>query len=254
MRARGKIIKLFFCLLFLLTMTGRPVGSGPLGEQKEIRLVSLDGKTDEKGIPWGWKELTYRKIPRHTQYTLVNQEGGWTIKAESRDAASALYKEMELDPKKYQILQWRWKIKNILPKGDETRKEGDDYAARVYVTFKYIPEEASASERILYGVGKVIYGKYPPKATLNYIWANKLPQGQAADNPFTEKAKMIAVESGPALAGQWRTEERNIYEDYKKYFGAEPPPLNGIAIMTDTDNTHGEAEAFYAEIVLKEKE
>jgi hypothetical protein len=250
----SKKINIFFLIFFLMSsgLTGLAQTGGT--SPPEIYVGPHDGRADEKGLPWGWREITFSKIPQHTKYTLQNHEGQWVIKAESHSSASALVKELELDPKKYQILQWRWKIKNTLPRGDETRKEGDDYAARVYITFKYIPEQASAAERILYGIGKAIYGKYPPKATLNYIWANKLPQGQAADSPYTDKAKLIAVESGPALAGQWLIEERNLYEDYKKHFGTEPPPINGVALMTDTDDTQGEAEAYYAGIVLKAKE
>lgn len=223
-------------------------------ETKEILFGPIDGKVDEKGLPLGWQELTFAKIPQHTKYTVIKEDGQWVIQAQSRSSASALIKELELDPKQYPILEWRWKIKNTLPKGDESKKAGDDYAARIYITFKYIPEKASASERVLYALGKTLYGKYPPKATLNYIWANKLPQNQAVDSPYTGRAKLIAVESGPALAGRWITEERNIYEDYLKNFGAEPPPINGVAVMTDSDNTQGEAEAYYAGIVLKGKE
>ncbi len=245
-----KINRPLFYLALLAAGLAVLAGAGTLpGEM--INLGPADGRVDEKGLPFGWQELTFPKIPQHTRYTPVNNDGHWAIKAESRASASALFKELDLDPKAYPILRWRWKIKNTLPRGDESKKEGDDYAARVYVTFKYMPEQAGTSEKILYGIGKALYGKYPPKATLNYIWANKLPAGQAANSPYSDRAKLIAVESGPALAGQWRTEERNIYEDYKKYFGAEPPPINGIAIMTDSDNTQGEAEAYYAEIVLK---
>jgi len=50
---------------------------------------------------------------------------------------------------------------------------------------------------------------------------------------------------------QWVTEERNLYEDYKKAFGLEPPMISGVAIMTDTDNTGDSATAFYGDIVFK---
>lgn len=251
MSAPKKIKLLLLILVLAAAAFIGLLGAGPL--PPEINLGPPDGRVDEKGLPLGWQELTFPKIPRYTKYTPVTNDGQWAIKAESRTSASALTKELELDPRQYPRLQWRWKIKNILPLGDESKKEGDDYAARVYVTFKYLPEQASASEKVLYGIGKALYGKYPPKATLNYIWANKLPKGQAVNSPYTDRAKLIAVESGPGLAGQWISEERNIYQDYKTYFGAEPPPISGIAIMTDSDNTQGEAEAYYAEIVLKHR-
>ena len=62
---------------------------------------------------------------------------------------------------------------------------------------------------------------------------------------------MIVVESGPAKRNTWFTEERNVYEDYKRPFGGEPPMISGVAIMTDTDNTGESAEAYYGDIVFK---
>lgn len=62
---------------------------------------------------------------------------------------------------------------------------------------------------------------------------------------------MIAVESGEARRGEWISEKRNVLEDYRNVFGEEPPNIQGIAIMTDTDNTGESAVAFYDDIVLQ---
>jgi hypothetical protein len=59
------------------------------------------------------------------------------------------------------------------------------------------------------------------------------------------------VRSGPAEVGQWLTEERDLYEDYLRLFGQEPPRIAGIAVMTDTDNTGESAVAYYDDIVLR---
>jgi hypothetical protein len=62
---------------------------------------------------------------------------------------------------------------------------------------------------------------------------------------------MVAVESGDEKAGTWVTEERNVYEDYRRLFGEEPPMIGAVALMTDTDNTGGEATAYYGDITLE---
>ena len=62
---------------------------------------------------------------------------------------------------------------------------------------------------------------------------------------------MVAVKSGPGAAGQWHTERRNVLADYRAAFGEDPPPVNGVAIMTDTDNTDGAATAYYGNIVFR---
>lgn len=209
-----------------------------------------DGST---GLPRGWKPLTFPKIPRHTGYKVESESGKFWLKAESHASASALARELQLDPNAYPILRWRWKVENIIQKGDERKKEGDDYAARIYVNFLYDPQKASLWERTQYGVLYAIYGSYPPKGAINYIWANKLAQGKAIDNAYTSWAKMIAVESGAEKVGNWLSEERNIYQDYISLFRREPPPVIGIAIMTDTDNTKEKAVAYYGDLSLCQK-
>ena len=59
---------------------------------------------------------------------------------------------------------------------------------------------------------------------------------------------MIVVETGATKAGVWVEESRNVYHDYKQAFGEDPPMINGIAIMTDTDNTKERAIAYYGDI------
>ncbi|MEK6590186.1 MAG: DUF3047 domain-containing protein [Nitrospinota bacterium] len=201
-----------------------------------------------------WRPMTFPKVSRHTKYSLLNEEGRQVIRAESHQSASGIYKKYDLDPKVYSILSWCWKINRVIAKGDETRKEGDDYAARIYVTFKFDPAKASFWEMKKFQVIKLIYGEYPPKAAINYIWANRLTKGKAIANAYSDSAKMIAVESGAEKVGQWICEERNLYDDYKLLFGETPPSISGIAIMTDTDNTGEDAIAHYAGLILRSAE
>ncbi len=70
-------------------------------------------------------------------------------------------------------------------------------------------------------------------------------------NPYTEEVLMFVVESGAEHVNQWATEERNVYEDYRRAFERDPPMISGVAIMTDTDNTQETATAYYGDIVFK---
>ena len=97
----------------------------------------------------------------------------------------------------------------------------------------------------------MLYGEYPPLAAINYIWESKAAKGTIVPNPFTERAKMIVVESGAEKLNQWVAEEHNVYDDYKQAFGLEPPMISGVAIMTDTDNTGESATAYYGDILFK---
>lgn len=198
------------------------------------------------GAPSGWKPLLFKKIKRHTDYTVEKEGNNFFVKAVSSDSASAILKEVQWDLKANPILSWKWKIQKALA-GDGKKKSGDDYAARLYIAFKYDPKKASLWEKTKYGLVKTLYGAYPPKAVINYVWGN-LPIGSAFPNPYTDRAWMIVLENGDERAGKWVKEERNVLEDYKSAFQKEPPEISFVALMTDTDNTHSAAVAFFDDI------
>lgn len=202
-------------------------------------------------LPSGWKPLTFKKIETHTLYRLVKDGDTTVVKAVAHASASGLIREMAINPREYPIVRWQWKVENILKKGDVHRKEGDDYPARIYIAFEYDASKLTLFERAEFQAAKLIYGQYPPIGAINYIWESRAPVGTIVSNPFTNRVKMIVVESGGGRLDQWVNEERNIYQDYLKAFGAEPPMISGVAIMTDTDNTGESATAYYGDIQFK---
>ena len=224
----------------------------PLDAQSQtiIEVGKFSAATLGDTLPPDWKPLTFEKIERHTIYRLVKDNDKVVIKAVAAASASGSTREIKINPKEYPIIQWRWKVSNILKKGDAHRKEGDDYPARIYITFEYDPSKLSFFEKVKYETIKLLYGQYPPLGAINYIWESKAPIGTIVPNPYTDRVKMIVVESGEIKLNQWVNEERNVYEDYKKAFGEEPSMISGIAIMTDTDNTGESATAYYGDILF----
>lgn len=195
----------------------------------------------------GWKPLMFKKIPKPTAYQLVSDGSAVVVKATSEAAASGLTKEVKIDPSIFPVVQWRWKVENLLVRSDVTRKSGDDYPARLYITFEYDPDKVSFGRKLKYNAGRALFGEIPI-AALNYIWDTKTPPGTVVDNAYTDFAKMIVVESGAEKVGVWVEESRNVYQDYKQAFGEDPSFINGVAIMTDTDNTKERAVAYYGDI------
>ncbi len=202
-------------------------------------------------FPDGWEPLTFEKIERQTQYELVKDGDTTVVKATSHQSSSGLTKKVTIDPKEFPIVQWRWKIENIIESGDVTKKEGDDYPARMYITFEYDSSKVGFFEKAKFEIIRLAYGEYPPVGAINYIWDSRTPIGTIVPNPYTDYVQMIVTESGSQKIGEWVVEERNVYEDYKKAFGEEPPNISGIAIMTDTDNTKESATAYFGDIVFK---
>jgi len=186
----------------------------------EILLDNYQG-----GLSPKWEKKSFKG---ETLYEVTQEDTLSCIKATSHSSASGLYYKINYDTKKYPILTWRWKVDHVLSNGNALKKEGDDYAARIYVVFP----------SILFWKTKAI----------NYIWANKLPRGTAVANPYSSNSIMIAVESGESKTGRWIDERRNVFEDFRMHFGQDPPRVGAISIMTDTDNTGEKAIAWYGPI------
>jgi Protein of unknown function (DUF3047) len=233
---------------------------GPLGAQQrdsfsasaQVIVVGDFAGAPAGMLPQEWRALTFPAIKAHTLYAAVPDPAqGQVVKATANASASGLLRKILLDAHAYPILRWHWKADNLIVKGDVTSKEGDDYPARIYVSFAYDPKRVSLFERARYGAARLIYGEYPPHAGLNYIWDGKAPVGTLIANAHTARVKMIVVESGPSRLHEWLAYERNIVEDYRRAFGEEPPPVSGVAIMTDADNTGESAVAWYGNIELR---
>jgi hypothetical protein len=240
----------FAAVLTLLFMM--PPGQGLAGAlEKDLAVGLFSSLKPDMDLPPGWEPLVFEKIERHTRYELVMDDGVVVVKAVSRAAASGLIRKIQIDPMEYPLVQWRWKVSNILQKGDVTQKQGDDYPARIYITFAYDPSKLSFTDNIKYKAAKVIFGEYPPTGAINYIWGNQTAVGTTVPSPYVHRSMMIVVESGGENIHQWITHTRNLLEDFRNAFHTDPPRITGVAIMTDTDNTGEAATAYYGDIVFK---
>jgi len=219
--------------------------------QSILEVGKFSAANPGRNLPEGWTPLTFKKIQRHTIYELVREDSGVAMKAVAEASASGLARKIKINPKEYPIVQWQWKVMNVLKKGDVHRKQGDDYPARIYIAFEYDPSKLSFLEKIKYEMIRLLYGETPPLAAINYIWESKAPVETMVPNPYTDRVMMFVVESGSAKLDQWLSEERNVYEDYKKAFKEDPPMISGVAIMTDTDNTGESATAYYGDILFR---
>jgi hypothetical protein len=180
----------------------------------------------------GWKPQTFRG-KAETKFSLAREGEKTVLKAHSRNSASGLIKTVKVEPERYPVLRWSWKVDRLLKGEDGTRKEGDDYPARVYVVFP----------------GTFFW---QTKAIV-YVWSGKLAEGAALRNPYTSNAVIVPVESGQERVGKWVNEERNYHEDFRRFFRENPPRTGAVAVMTDTDDTGEETTAWYGDIVLVQR-
>ena len=176
----------------------------------------------------GWKT---KRFSGETSYRFVkDSEGGTVLEAISEGAASGLVLERKIDLTRTPILIWRWRIERPVNPPDERSRAGDDFAARIYF--------------VAPGAGWISF--HPD--SIAYVWASRQPEGSSWPNPFTEKVRMVAVDSGAERAGQWRTHRRNMREDFRARFGRDITEITHVAIMTDSDNSKLSARAWYGDI------
>lgn len=183
-----------------------------------------------------WEPQTFSG---QTDYELVQLNGQSVLKASSNQSASGLVFKKQIDLLKTPYLSWGWRVSKALPELNERSKNGDDYAARVYVVIEdgFMGLKTKA---------------------LNYVWSASQQQGEAWDNAYVgSSVKMVAARGLNSSLDKWYYEKRNIYQDLINYFGDKGSYnanmeayryIDAIAIMTDTDNSGLMAEAYYGEI------
>ena len=195
----------------------------PLARAEPLALGQFSAGTTE-----GWQT---RSFEGETSYRIVELDGRLVLEGDSVSSASSLYLEREIDLAARPVLEWSWRIAGTPGVADERTRGGDDFAARLYAV----------------APGEGLFGS---PIAISYVWAGQAAAGDFWPNPFTSRVMMLALDSGNRNAGAWRTHSRNVRADFLRLFGREVNRLEGIAIMTDSDNSGLRARAWYGDIVL----
>ncbi len=201
-----------------------------------------------KALPAGWHSWTVNRSKTPTQYSLTEVDQRVVLHARANGSASGLY--VPLTPREPGKLRWAWKTHGVIADGDNASGPREDAPLRVFVAFDGDKSTLSLKDHLMDEMARLMTGRDMPYATLMYIWGAKRPEGTVIPNPHTERVRMIVVDSGTRHAKQWRCHERDLRADYRAAFGKEPGRLLAVGIMTDTDNTKSQAEAWYGDIAL----
>lgn len=175
----------------------------------------------------GWLPQTFSGKAA-TRYRLA----AGAVEARCDAGASGLMWKERIDLARTPVLAWRWRVEGVLSGTDERTKPGDDFPARVYV---------------------VRDGGLAPWRTrsLVYVWASREASGRDWPSPYTRQAHVVALRSGAAQAGQWLEERRDVRADFQRYFGLELGYADGVALMTDCDDTASAVTAGYGDVRLE---
>ena len=178
------------------------------------------------------KNLKIRKVSgakNKTIYTLGSDEKGNYYKAIANNAASGLGKEIKIDLNKTPFINITWKIEKDLSGIKENSKKGHDFAARVFAVKKTGATPLS-------------------NRAINYVFSSNSEIGLNWPSPYTKKSIDNVLSTTKENFNEWVTVKSNVKEDFKKYHNLEVNELDGLAIMSDTDNSKMEAVAYYQNI------
>jgi hypothetical protein len=199
-------------------------------------------------MPPGWGPFIIAAGKRRTEYRLVEDQGQTVLNAKAEGAASALSYAVKFDVHAAPMLEWRWKVANLIEGADNSVSSKEDSPARVVLGFDGDRSKFTVLERASAAVSKSANGRDLPVSQLIYIWSNHAAVGTIIPNPRTKRVQMVVASSGPAGVGKWQTLSRNVLEDFRRAFGEEPGMLTDVGVLTDTDNTQGSTEAWYGDI------
>jgi hypothetical protein len=177
-------------------------------------------------------ELTVRKVrgaENKTIYSLGSNENGNFLKAIADNAASGLGKEVKINLNKTPFINITWKIENDLPGIKENTKKGHDFAARVFVIKKTGATPLS-------------------NRAIGYVFSSNNNVGFNSPSPYTKKSIDNVLSSTKKNLNEWISVKSNVKEDFKKFHNLNVNELDGLAIMTDTDNSKMKAVAYYQNI------
>ena len=174
-------------------------------------------------------QLKKRKVKGETTWTLGSNESGNFIKAEAEGVGSGLGKEVLIDLNKTPIINITWKIEKDLTGIDENSKKGHDFAARVFVVKK--TGSTALSNR-----------------AVNYVFSSNNEIGKYWRSPYTKKSIDYVLSTTKENLNEWVTVKANVKEHFKLLHDLDVNELNGVAIMTDTDNSKLKAVSYYQNI------
>ena len=189
------------------------------------------------------------KARTHYEHKVV--DGRAALHARADRSASMWRQHVRLEPQHLSRVHFSWKVPRLIEAADLSDRDADDTPVRIVLAFDGDRQRLSMRNRMMFDLAESLTGEAPPYATLMYVWDPKAEVGSVIRAPRSDRVRGVVVESGPQRLGRWLHYERDVLADFRRAYGEEPGALVGVAVMTDSDNTSSETEAFYGGIELE---
>ena len=177
-------------------------------------------------------DLQVRKVrgaDNKTEYSVGSNDNGNYLKAVADNAASGLGKEVKIDLNKTPFINITWKIEKDLSGILENKKKGHDFAARIFVIKKTGATPLS-------------------NRAINYVFSSNNDVGFNSPSPYTKKSIDNVLATTKENFNEWVTVKANVKKDFKKFHNLDVNELDGLAIMSDTDNSKMKSISYYQNI------
>jgi len=195
-----------------------------IAAQDVIVIDPAAGGLGENDIPVGWNLKQWFGGGHDIQ--IDQYEGKPVLHLISKANSFGIYKKFKFDIRDLPYLSWRWKV-TVLPTGGDVRnKHTDDQAAQVYVLFPKFP--AAVNTRLV-----------------GYIWENLTPKGLHVTSRKSSNTRYVVLRNHTDPLNEWMDEKRDVLQDYRDLFEEEPPTIDGITLMIDSDDTKSSAESYF---------
>lgn len=214
-----------------------------------IRPFAGAGSTP--AAPWRVIGLPNQTKP-FTRFSITELDGHKALRVEADSSYGNLVHTLRAEAGGAH-LAWQWRVDELNDAADIQTRKGEDIALKVCTLWDLPLERMSFGDRQSLRFLRSRTEDPVPGATVCYIWDAHLPAGTQLDSPYTRRLRYIVLRSGAERLHRWTAEKRDIAADFLKLFGDEShelPPLIGVAVGADADNTHGHSLAHAADLVL----
>ncbi len=199
-----------------------------------------------------WEPYFVRRGNIPTDYRVVEVDGTAALEADAQDGGSALYRKIRIDPTRHPVLEWRWRIP---PPGESASPpevaSGNSPMARLSLAFHGNVDKLDFDDRAKLRLAMMLTANGLPYASLLYVWMLDVPVGTVLRSPYTDRVRMIVVESGTQRAGEWVSIRRNVVEDYRRAYGEDPDDIVAVGLMTDPGDDFSRRRALYGDITFR---
>jgi len=236
-------------LLGLTACGTRPVapdsGTGAATRVPPFSTAPLAG-----GLPAGWRNHVVRRDLPPTRFEPVQRDGRVVMHARADASTAGLRCDVDLDPHRTPWLSWEWQVDQVPLDATVADDDLDDSPARLVLGFDGDMSSLSLRDQLFNEQVELFTGNVLPYATLAYVWDGKATPMSVFRYPRSSRIRYLVVESGATNTGRWLGYRRNVLDDYRRVFGAEPGRIRSVGVLSDSDDLKHRSQTWFADIVI----